>query len=180
MKEPPNPVSHPVEVSTIGREGVVVKLEADQRQRDAIARVFGLVAVNAFSAELRAERAASGVVAVSGQVRAEVVGSCVVTLEPVGQRIDEAVSARFVSAAAAPAADPLAEIEVVWDDDAPEPYSGSSIDLGAVAVEHFALALDPYPRAPGAVMPEAEGDAAGSPASPFAVLAKLAKPSDPR
>ncbi|MEO5866096.1 MAG: DUF177 domain-containing protein, partial [Sphingomonas sp.] len=30
------------------------------------------------------------------------------------------------------------------------PHDGSAIDLGEVAAETMALALDPYPRAPGA------------------------------
>jgi hypothetical protein len=33
--------------------------------------------------------------------------------------------------------------------DAPETFSGDSIDVGALAEEFFALAVDPYPRKAG-------------------------------
>jgi len=33
-----------------------------------------------------------------------------------------------------------------------------TIDLGAIAVEHFLLAVDPYPRAPGAELPADVGE----------------------
>ena len=37
--------------------------------------------------------------------------------------------------------------------DPPELLAGPALDLGAIAVEHFLLAVDLYPRAPGAELP---------------------------
>jgi hypothetical protein len=34
--------------------------------------------------------------------------------------------------------------------DEPEPLEGDRIDLGEIVAEELALAIDPYPRAPGA------------------------------
>ena len=48
-----------------------------------------------------------------------------------------------------------------------------TIDLGAIATEFLILAIDPYPRKPGAVF---QSPSAGEPAAhPFAALAALKK-----
>jgi hypothetical protein len=53
----------------------------------------------------------------------------------------------------------------------PEPLQDGAIDLGAVATEFLILAVDPYPRRPGAVF---DAPPAGDPAAhPFAALAAL-------
>ena len=107
---------------------------------------------------------------VAGRVRATVRQTCVVTLEPVVNEIDEAVDVDFVAARAAP---PAAGDEVEVTPDEPEPLTGNAIDLGVLATEFLILGVDPYPRKPGvAFEPPAPGDAA---ANPFAALAAWAK-----
>ena len=58
--------------------------------------------------------------------------------------------------------------------DGPEPLTGGVIDLGVIATEFLILAIDPYPRKPGAVFeaPDAPDDSD----QPFAALAALKKP----
>jgi hypothetical protein len=41
--------------------------------------------------------------------------------------------------------------------DAPESFTGTSIDVGALAEQFFALGIDPYPRKEGVELPEAAG-----------------------
>ena len=100
-----------------------------------------------------------------------------VTLEPVAQAVSEPVDMEFWPAEqVTPAASgaPGAEIEVALE--GPEPYSGGSVDLGQIAYEVFAAALDPYPRKPGAEFAWAsETDRAGEEAEngPFAALKAL-------
>jgi hypothetical protein len=53
---------------------------------------------------------------------------------------------------------------------------GETLDLGEALAEQLALALDPYPRAPGASLAAAEDEEDESPArGPFAGLAPLRK-----
>ena len=70
--------------------------------------------------------------------------------------------------------------EVVIDPDAPDPpeiLDGPTIDVGAMAEENFVLAIDPYPRAPGAALPaEVVAEPSGRPILPFAVFGGLGKP----
>ncbi len=51
---------------------------------------------------------------------------------------------------------------------------GDAVDVGAVVSEFFTLALDPYPRKPGAEFVEPAPDAASEAASPFARLKSIA------
>ena len=63
------------------------------------------------------------------------------------------------------------------DDTDPEsedeiPYAGGVLDLGEAAAEQLALALDPFPRKPGAALPD--DDSRALRAYPFAKLAPRA------
>jgi uncharacterized metal-binding protein YceD (DUF177 family) len=99
-----------------------------------------------------------------------VVQTCVVTLEPVTTRVDQAVRRRFLPHAAARAAELVVDPE---EDDEVEPL-GERIDLGLVAVEALALALPAYPRKEGAVLgPVATDEIAEDEPKPFAALAAL-------
>ncbi len=168
-------LSRSVDVATIGAGGVERRFTASAAERDALAKAYGLREVRAFAADLTATPKA-GAIVVEGRVTADIVQSCVVTLEPVEQVIDEPVEIRFARADADTLPPkPGAEIRIDLDAaDPPDPLLGPSIDLGAVAEEYFALAIDPYPRAPGAELPAGLGGAAEDRSdSPFAALAAL-------
>ena len=171
--------SRPVEIGGIGTGGLVEKIEATERERTDLATELGLVGIGALSAELALTRDKS-VIRLDGRFAADIVQNCVVSLVPVAQKIDEPISLRLVQASArAPApAKPSVEIRVdPGADDPPEVLTESAIDLGAIVVEHLILAIDPYPRAPGAIPPENPAEAVPEASdSPFAVLAGLARP----
>jgi uncharacterized metal-binding protein YceD (DUF177 family) len=167
-------LSRPVDIAAIGATGIERRFAATEAERKALARAYGLREVKALSADLTARPGARGSVIVEGRVTADIVQTCVVSLEPVEQKIDEPVESRFAPEARRDAPSG-GEIQVDLDvEDPPEPLLGSSIDLGALAEEYFVLAIDPYPRAAGAeIPPEAGQDPAGEGDSPFAVLAAL-------
>ena len=148
-----SPVAFPVHVARLPAKGMEVVVEADAAQREALAEAHDLLAVERFVAMLDVAPWKKGGVRVSGRVEAAVVQACVVTLEPVTGTIDEAVSAVFLpegSKLAVPTRS--AEGEILLDaegDDAPELFSGDTVDVGRLAEEFFALGIDPYPRKPG-------------------------------
>lgn len=178
MKQVPL-LSRPLEIGTIGDGVRAERIVASDTERAALAAEHGLVGLEALSADIDVRRGANGLVLVDGRLRAEVVQTCVVSLVPVPQRIDDAFHLSFAPAgsdAAPPRPRPGAEVLVDPDIDQPDILEGSTLDLGAITAEQFALALDPYPRAPGAAMPaDAVPDDAG-PRSPFAALAALKTP----
>lgn len=112
------------------------------------------------------------------ELGATVVQDCVVTLEPVTTRIDEAVLRRYL--ADLPEPEP-GESEVPEDDVEPLPQA---LDLGEVMVEALALALPPYPRAPGVELGEVVATEPGAEplteerAKPFAGLKDALRPKE--
>lgn len=170
------PFSYPVKVGNISANAVTVKLEADARELEGLARLWQVVSVGSLKAELQIARWKKDGVRVKGRVKADIVQSSVVTLEPVSSKIDEEFEQIFV-----PEGSKLARIvsdtaEMVIDPDGPdlpEMFTGDTIDVGEVVAEFAALAIDPYPREPGAEFADhLEGDAdekSGRP-NPFAVL----------
>ena len=161
-------------LDAIGAGEQHVDVEADAGERAALARRFGLIAVDRLSASFAVRRDATGVFA-RGTLSGAVVQACSVTGEPVPARVEEAFELRFLPEPGE-AAD---EIELDADDCDTIFYRGGAIDLGEAAAETLALALDPFPRSPGAdaalrkagVLSEED-----DPTGPFAALAKLRKP----
>ncbi|HEY6993121.1 MAG TPA: DUF177 domain-containing protein [Xanthobacteraceae bacterium] len=164
--------SVPLAASEVPESGRHVELAADEAARAAVARLAGLAALPRLDASFDVTPHGRGGLHVLGRVSATVGQTCVVTLEPVTNEIDEAIDLVFSPAAASP---PVAgrdggEIEVPAEN-APEPLVGGRIDLGAIATEFLILAIDPYPRKPDAVFqPPTAGD---DTAHPFAALAAL-------
>ncbi len=170
-------LSRAFDTSQLPADGVETEFVADEEERAGLAAAYGPVAVNALSATARLTPIGKGAVEVEGRVVADIVQSCVVSLEPVAQHIDETFAARFVPADAPEVAGQGGK-EVVIDPAAPDPpevMDGTTIDLGALVEEMFVLAIDPYPRAPGAVLPEVGEEEEGERESPFAVLRDAVK-----
>ena len=162
-------LSHPVRVGQIGHTPHQETVIADSAARAALAAAFGLPAVASLRGDFSLRREAGGVIAAELALRARVTQICVVTLEPFEADLNERSALRFIPAAQLSEVADSAEL----DDDtlnAPDelPYIGDTIDLGAALAEQLALALDPYPRKPGAELPNVNpGDAP----RPFAALA---------
>jgi uncharacterized metal-binding protein YceD (DUF177 family) len=161
--------SRPQRIDAIGDREQSIEIEADAAERAALAQRFGLLAVEALSAALTLKREAAGIV-VRGRVRGRVRQACVVTDAPIESEIDEPLALRFVDGE--PGQTEEVELDAADLDDVP--LEGGAIDLGEAVAETMALALDPFPRAPGA---EAALRAAGvlseeeaRPGNPFAAL----------
>ncbi len=171
-------LSRPMSVTEIhGQSEMEVEASADERT--ALAFEYDLVEVSRLRATAELVATSSGV-DVRGRVTADIVQSCVVTLEPVAQHIDEPFSVRLVR----PGSPALAEFDQPGDEivvdpaaaDPPDLLEGNAVDVGAIVEEALVLAIDPYPRAPGATLPAEVGGSAGEEPpgkSPFAVLAAL-------
>jgi uncharacterized metal-binding protein YceD (DUF177 family) len=158
--------SVPIEVTEVPEGGLHLELEANESARSAIAKLTGVAAVPKLQASFDLARRGAGL-RVTGRLIAEVGQTCVVTLEPLTNTIDEEVDLVFLPGAP----EPLAEGDT--DEDAPEPLVDGRVDLGAIATEFLMLGVDPYPRKEGASFdaPKPEDDTP----HPFAALAALKK-----
>jgi uncharacterized metal-binding protein YceD (DUF177 family) len=156
-------------LDTIGGEDRHVSIAADAGERAALAKRFGLVSVERLEAELDIRREAAGI-AVRGRVTAAVVQACSITSDPLPATVDEPVALRFVEAAGA------GEDEIELGSDALDTVEieGGGIDLGEAAAETMVLALDPFPRGPGAAAALQEaGVVSEEEAGPFGALKSL-------
>ncbi len=151
QSEPTPEFSRCVPVADIESAERIVEISADAVERAALADRFDLCAVESLDARLRLRCGPlPGSVIVQGDVSADVVQTCVVTLEPVATHLDNSVALVFAPAVES---DEAATVDIVVDaNDPPEPLVGDAIDIGEVVAEHLALVLDPYPRAPGAAL----------------------------
>jgi uncharacterized metal-binding protein YceD (DUF177 family) len=112
---------------------------------------------------------------VAGHVRARVGQTCVVTLEEIENEIDEPIDLVFAPPEQIPQMAALVDEAEEGDEetpDPPEPIENGMIDLGRVATDALYLAVDPYPRKPGAVF-EPVLEAADPEDHPFAALKAL-------
>jgi uncharacterized metal-binding protein YceD (DUF177 family) len=142
----------------------------DDAARRRLAAAFGLPRIGALRGRFALRHEAGGVIAATLHITAKVTQTCVITLEPVDQVIDETVALRFVPAALIPEAEDSELDPETLEGPDEIPFIGEKIDLGAALAEQLALSLDPYPRKPGAALP---AEATDSNANPFAALRKL-------
>jgi uncharacterized metal-binding protein YceD (DUF177 family) len=161
--------ARPQRVDTIGDEARTVEIDADAQERAALAKRFDLIAIERLTGKFTIRRDAAGILA-EGRVAAAVTQACSITGDPLPATVDEPVALRFVPEDEAG----QDEVELGEGDIDVIPYDGGTIDLGEVAAETMALALDPFPRGPNA---EAALKAAGvlseEQAGPFGALAGL-------
>jgi len=173
------PFSYRVRVGHVSHNPIEVRIEADERERAALAKLWDILGVQALTAELKVRRWKKDGVKVMGTVHAEVTQACVVTLEPVAEVIDEEIEEMFVPEGSALARIPANDAgEIILDPDGPdlpEQFSGDEIDIGAFVAEMAAMALDPYPRRSDVEFAgHVESDAVEDrKPSPFAVLKNL-------
>ncbi|MDB5736817.1 MAG: hypothetical protein JWO65_485 [Sphingomonas bacterium] len=168
----------PVRLDELGGGPRAISIAADEAERAALARRFGLQGIVSLEADATLHREGEAVLA-TGRLRARATQSCVATGEPVPARIDEPFALRFEPAGN----DALEEMELGEGDLDILPYEGSAIDLGEAVAQSFAIALDPFPRVADAethlraagVLTEEEAEAARVEASPFAALKGLGK-----
>jgi hypothetical protein len=148
-----SPVSFRASVVRLPKKGMPVTIDASPEQRAALAREHGLLDVKKFHADLVVSPWKRDGVSVSGRIEGDIVQECVVTLEPLDAHIGEEISAVFVPEGSNLGRfDQFSAGEMILDPegpDIPESFAGSSIDVGALAEEIFALGIDPYPRKEG-------------------------------
>lgn len=168
-------LSRPLELDDIKPDGSVVKFTATDEEREHLARRFDLLDVERMVAEFRVTRGASGIpIRVIGRVTARVTQRCVVSLEAFSSDVGDDIEVEFV-----PGDDTAAAEDFSIDGVEAETLDGDTIDLGELAAQHLSVALDPYPRKPGAASPEwakrRENKEESMADNPFSVLSELRK-----
>jgi hypothetical protein len=148
-----NPWSVAVTVAQIPEHGLHRDIEASAAERDALAALAGVREISSAQASLDITPIRDGRVHVVGRVWARIGQTCVLTLDPIENAIDESIDLIFAPASQirelAESIDDTEDNEAIPDP--PEPIVGGLIDLGRLATDALFLGIDPYPRKPGAV-----------------------------
>jgi len=179
-----SPVSWPVNVAVLPQKGRDETVTADTAQLSALATAHDLLATDSFEAAIHVGRWQRDGVRLTGRVSARVTQKCVVSLEPVEATVDAEIDSVYVPEGSAlqRRMEPGEGGDLIIDaegPDLPEPFEPPMLDVGAVAEEFFALALDPYPRAPGVAAPaESVAEPAEERENPFAALKALREKGD--
>ena len=146
--------------------GAAFVVEAKAAECQALARRMGLEAILGLSCRFDLRRGESDSVWAGGALRARVRQVCVVSLELFEAEVAEDFTLRFV-----PEGQESDELDLESADEVT--YTGGVLDLGEAAAEQLALALDPFPRKPGAALAEA---ALGDEGHAFSALSRLLPP----
>ncbi len=174
--------SRPISAAKLSKTPATYSISATEAERAALVQRFGLLALDRLEAEVRLRRT-GGDIRLEAEFAADFVQACIVTLEPVPDQIAEDFVLIYRPGIDEDEADRLAlenpEDEII------EPLMGESIDIGEAVAQQLSVAMDPYPRASGALSAsagpefggteEASPDASTARRNPFDVLATLKK-----
>ena len=173
----PPPLTRTLRVDEL-KEGEERVIEVNRAERETIAALLDLRALDRLTFTFRLHRHGQGRLALQGTLAAAVTQTCVVSLEPVESTLDVPVEVEFwpipmIDDLAASPDEAASHGTLDW----PEPIEGGKIDLGPVIYETLATALDPYPKRAGVSFEWSEAPSTGAEPeqaeSPFAALKRL-------
>lgn len=165
-----------VRLEDVPETGLHLDLAADAQVRAGLAALAGVTDMPRLEATLDIVRHGNGLRA-TGRVSATVAQTCVVTLEPLQNEVEEPIDVVFAPdggdrAGAEPATEDFGGGEAPGGEEPPEVLADGAADVAAIAAEFLLLGIDPYPRKPGAAFTP-PADQRGGTVSPFAALEKL-------
>ena len=163
-----------IDRASLGEAGETFHYVANDAERASIANWLSLIVLDRLEATVEAIPTDDGGVRLHAEFEADVVQSCVITLEPLSTRLQEAFEILYVLEIPRQISARTGEstVDVALDVEEPELLVGNIIDAGAAIAEHLVLALDPYPRKSGAAL-ETKNEGAEGAEHPFAALQRL-------
>ncbi len=163
--------SHIVKLSELGADNKKRSVTADNNERKALAKRFGLPAIQMLSATY-ALAVDGNKIHLTGVINAELEQYCSISAEPIPVLIEEQFAVIFLPKTEIPESDE--EIELAAEDCDIVEYEGNKIDIGEAIAQTLYLSLDPFPRGPSAdVVAEKQGLKSEEEAGPFGALAAL-------
>lgn len=177
MTEPAgrNPLDWSHETTDIPERGLKQSRSATEPERAALSAALGLLSCEALEATYRITAITGGGFRLDGGLDAAVTQACVISLEPVADRVAESLSFEFRREIQDEAAD--GDVQILSAPEV-EPIVNDRIDVGRLIYETLSAGLNPYPRAEGAELGWTDARAAATAAAshPFAALKKLKDP----
>jgi len=178
VNQSPRPeFSRPIGRERLAESPFKESIHASADEQRALAGRLELGALEGLSVEFTVTPTdqGSGLLSVHGRLEARVTQLCVITLEPIKTALNESFEVVY---ALEDGAEDVCRMQADHDqDDEPVEIIGpEGLDLGELAAQYLSLALDPFPRQPGASLKDAwsgageKGEGEDGKPSPFAVL----------
>lgn len=170
----PPPIEQIYDLNRLSEAGYETTLSLDEAARLRLAEWVDVVSIERFEATIGLRRLAPGRFAYTAQFEADITQNCAVTLEPVYSKVvrDFSRTLHLVPHISSGFTTGGELSPGSGDDEVPEEIDSSHFDLAAPLLEELVLAIDPYPRAPGAAF-EPLADEIDETDNPFAVLKSL-------
>ncbi|MGC9954679.1 MAG: YceD family protein [Rhizomicrobium sp.] len=168
------PIRHFFDLGDLSQAGSRIEIVANGDDLARLAHWAGVDMVHAFGAQVELSRLSRTRFSFEAEMEADIVQSCVVTLDPVAVHIGKHVT-RELHFSPHPRAESGELTLSAGDEDVPEEIASLDYDLAAPLLEEFLLAIDPYPRKEGVTF-EPPAQKAEPSQSPFAVLKRLNEP----
>lgn len=177
MSEKASPFVVKFDLSRLHAGETEIELAPAAAERAALARWLEVESIDVLEGVVRLKKLATDNFRYEARFTADVTQSCVVTLVPVRSHIERDFTRAFQIGGAqhVATAKRVVQLPSVGEDDEPEILESSTLDIAGPVVEELALAIDPYPRAPGVVFqtPEGVGEEKAAGENPFTVLKAL-------
>ncbi len=154
-------------------------VEATGEERNDLVERFKIVSIDKLQANVTVGKVTNPkAISVAGDITAELIQQCIVTLKDVPETIQEHFELLLV---APELADEFDEDEVYADPEAPDydSFDADVIPVGEIIAQTLSVMMNPYPRVPGAEIQPVSGQAVsvneevGKKPNPFDVLSKL-------
>ena len=124
------------------------KVEASLEECAALAKRFDLRDLSGLKARMTVLRVSEGkIIRIEGDLEAEVVQTCVVSLRDVHSEIGAHFETYFTEDGKG--LDQDTEFSVELEEELSDVLVGGILDLGELVAQYLSLELEPYPRAPG-------------------------------
>ncbi len=172
------PLERFYDLANLSEAGAEVRIAAGPDDLAALARWAGVDKVERFEAVVTLSRLSPSRFFYKADLLADLVQSCVVTLEPVRSPVERHFTRTLQLLPRHARARPEEEggggilTLAAGEDEVPEEIESPHYDLAGPLLEELVLSVDPYPRAAGVEFTVPEEPAAAK-ESPFAVLKRL-------
>lgn len=171
--------SFTVDVDDVQIEPRAYKLKASEQEMTELKERFGLVKLSSFNANVAVScEPKAKAIWIRGDIAAELVQQCVVTLGDVPEQVAEPFELMLVSPEVAEQFD---EDEVYLDPKAPDydAFEGDTLPVGEMVAQTLSVLMNPYPKQADAKITVQSGQGVSinedleEKPNPFAVLSKL-------
>lgn len=168
-----------LDATGVQAEPRIYKLSAPENQLVEFAERFKLVALHELTATVSVSNDTKNkIIWLRGDITADLVQQCVVSLGDVPEKISDTFELMLVSPERA---DELDQDEVYLDPQSPDydAFEGDVLAVGDMVAQTLSVLMDPYPKKPGAEIkvPNGQGVSVNEELeekpNPFAVLSKL-------